>query len=132
MAAFQCVATESRRHETQSRLDCLCPFGVGLGGSNAARELAVRHPSRVIALVLTVPMAYKLPDQASSAAPLPPWIESAASWLFSSPDFLFWSALHISRHQLIKYVLATPPELLDASANELARVNAILDNVLPV
>ena len=78
-------------------------------------------------------MAYKPPDQASSAAPLPPWIESAVSWLFSSPDFLFWSALHISRHQLIKYVLATPPELLvHASANELARVNAILDNVLPV
>jgi pimeloyl-ACP methyl ester carboxylesterase len=111
MAAFQCVATESRRHETQSRLDCLCPFGVGLGGSNAARELAVRHPSRVIALVLTVPMAYKPPDQASSAAPLPPWIESAVSWLFSSPDFLFWSALHISRHQLIKYVLATPARI---------------------
>ena len=48
-------------------------------------------------------------------------------------SFLFWSALHVSRSQLIKYVLATPPELLEhASAQERARVNAILDSVLPV
>ncbi|MCY7304868.1 MAG: alpha/beta hydrolase [Rhodoferax sp.] len=102
-------------------------------GAPSALQMAIRHPDRVSALVLTVPIAYKPPDQASSAAPLPAWVESTVSWLFSSPDFLFWSALHISRNQLIKYVLATPPELLvHASAQELARVNAILDNVLPV
>ena len=51
----------------------------------------------------------------------------------ASPDLSFWSALHISRDQLIKYVLATPSELLaHARARELARVHAILDNVLPV
>jgi len=51
----------------------------------------------------------------------------------ASPDLSFWSALHISRDQLFKYVLATPSELLaHARARELARVHAILDNVLPV
>lgn len=102
-------------------------------GAPSALQMAIHHPDRVNALVLTVPIAYKPPDRASSAAPPPAWVERTVSRLFSSPDFLFWSALHISRNQLIKYVLATPPELLvHASAQELARVNTILDNVLPV
>jgi 2-hydroxy-6-oxonona-2,4-dienedioate hydrolase len=102
-------------------------------GAPSALQMAIRHPARVTALVLTVPIAYKPPDQAASAAPMPPLVKSAIAWLFSSPDFLFWSALHISRNQLIKYVLATPPELLEhASADERARANTILDNVLPV
>lgn len=48
-------------------------------------------------------------------------------------DFLFWAALHIARDQVIGLVLATPPELLTtASPRERARVNAMLDNILPV
>ena len=50
-----------------------------------------------------------------------------------SSDFLFWAALHVARDQVIKVVLATPPELLTtASPGEQARVNAMLDNILPV
>ena len=48
-------------------------------------------------------------------------------------DFLFWSALHLARDQVIKMVLATPPELLArATPQEQARVDAMLDNILPV
>ena len=48
-------------------------------------------------------------------------------------DFLFWVALHVAREQVIKVVLATPPELLaTTSPQERARVNAMLDNILPV
>ena len=48
-------------------------------------------------------------------------------------DFLFWAALHIAREQVIKVVLATPPELLaTASPSEQARVNTMLENILPV
>ena len=48
-------------------------------------------------------------------------------------DFLFWTALHVAREQVIKVVLATPPELLEAaSQQEWARVSAMLDNILPV
>ena len=48
-------------------------------------------------------------------------------------DFLFWAALHVARDSVIKVVLATPPELLiSASPSERVRVNAMLDNILPV
>ena len=43
-----------------------------------------------------------------------------------------WTAPHISHIPLIKSVLATPPDLLvHVSAQEPARVKAILDHVLP-
>ena len=57
------------------------------------------------------------------------------AWLLRllGSDFLFWAALHVVRDQVIKVVLATPPELLaTASPQERARVNAMLDNILPV
>ena len=48
-------------------------------------------------------------------------------------DFLFWAALHMARDQVIKVVLATPPELLTAAGpQERARVDAMLDDILPV
>ena len=48
-------------------------------------------------------------------------------------DFLFWAGLHVARDQVIQYVLATPPEQVSAaSPDERARVNAILDHILPV
>lgn len=48
-------------------------------------------------------------------------------------DFLFWAALQVAREQVIKVVLATPPELLAAaSPQEQTRVNSMLDNILPV
>jgi 2-hydroxy-6-oxonona-2,4-dienedioate hydrolase len=63
---------------------------------------------------------------------MPAWVENTMMRLISS-DFLFWAALHVAREQVIKVVLATPPELLTAaSPQERARVNAMLDNILPV
>lgn len=104
----------------------------GSAGAPSALQMAIRHPDRVSALVLIVPLAYKPPTQADSAPPLPPWVENTMLRLIGS-DFLFWSALHVARDQVIKVVLATPPELLtSASPQERARVNAMLDNILPV
>jgi 2-hydroxy-6-oxonona-2,4-dienedioate hydrolase len=104
----------------------------GSAGAPSALQLAIRHPKRVNALVLMVPLAYKPPTLADSAPPLPPWVENAMMRLIGS-DFLFWSALHMARNQLIKVVLATPPELLaSATPNERTRVNAMLENILPV
>jgi pimeloyl-ACP methyl ester carboxylesterase len=94
--------------------------------------MAIRHPDRVSALILLVPLAYKPPSQADSAPPMPALVEAAMMRLISS-DFLFWVALHVARDQVIKVVLATPPGLLAAaSPQEHARVNAMLDNILPV
>jgi 2-hydroxy-6-oxonona-2,4-dienedioate hydrolase len=104
----------------------------GSAGAPSALQLAIRHPDRVTALVLLVPLAYKPPTQADSAPPLPPWVEDTMMRLIGS-DFLFWAALHVARDPVIKVVLATPPELLTtASPTERARVDAMLDNILPV
>jgi pimeloyl-ACP methyl ester carboxylesterase len=104
----------------------------GSAGAPSALQMAIRHPERVSALVLLVPLAYKPQTLADSAPPLRPWVENAVMRLIGS-DFLFWSALHLARDQLIKVVLATPPGLL-ASTNlhEQARVNTMLENILPV
>ncbi len=104
----------------------------GSAGAPSALQMALRYPDRVTALILLVPLTYKPPSQADSAPPLPPWVEATMMRLIGS-DFLFWSALHLARDQVIKVVLATPPELLaQASPRERARVDAMLGNILPV
>jgi 2-hydroxy-6-oxonona-2,4-dienedioate hydrolase len=104
----------------------------GSAGAPSALQMALRHPDRVSALILLVPLTYKPQAQADSAAPMPAWIENTMMRLLGS-DFLFWAAIHVAREQVVKVVLATPPELLTAaSAQERARVNAMIDNILPV
>jgi 2-hydroxy-6-oxonona-2,4-dienedioate hydrolase len=104
----------------------------GSAGAPSALQMAIRHPDRVSALVLLVPLAYKPPTQADSAPPMPPWVENTMMRMIGS-DFLFWAALHVARDQVIKVVLATPPGLLTAaSPQERARVDAMLDHILPV
>ncbi len=104
----------------------------GSAGAPSALQMAIRHPERVSALVLLVPLTYKPPTQADSAPPMPPWVENTVMRLIGS-DLLFWAALHVARDQVIKVVLATPPGLLaTASAQERTRVNAMLDHILPV
>ncbi|MEO8545749.1 MAG: alpha/beta hydrolase [Burkholderiaceae bacterium] len=104
----------------------------GSAGAPSALQMAIRHLDRVSALILLVPLAYKPPSQADSAPPMPAWVEATMMRLIGS-DFLFWAALQVSRDQVIRVVLATPPELLaTASPQERARVNAMLDNILPV
>ena len=104
----------------------------GSAGAPSAVQMAIRHPDRVSALILLVPLTYKPPTQADSAPPMPAWVEATMMRLIGS-DFLFWVALHVARDQVIKVVLATPPQLLaTASPQERARVGAMLDNILPV
>jgi 2-hydroxy-6-oxonona-2,4-dienedioate hydrolase len=104
----------------------------GSAGAPSALQMAIRHPDRVSALVLLVPLTYKPPTLAGSAPPMPAWVESAMMRLIGS-DFLFWAAIHVARNQVIKVVLATPPQLLTAaSQKEQARVDAMLDDILPV
>jgi 2-hydroxy-6-oxonona-2,4-dienedioate hydrolase len=104
----------------------------GSAGAPSALQMAFRHPGRVSALVLLVPLAYKPAEQANSAPPMPAWVEALMMRALGS-DFLFWAALHVARDQVIKLVLATPPELLKtALASEQARINAMLNHILPV
>ena len=94
--------------------------------------MAIRHPDRVNALVVLVPLAYKPDTLPNSAKPLAPWAEATLMQLIGS-DFLFWVGLHVARDQVIQYVLATPPrQVSSASAEERARINAMMDRILPV
>ena len=104
----------------------------GSAGAPSVLEMAIRHPDRVSALILLVPLAYKPQTQVGSAPPMPAWLREVIQRLVGS-DFVFWTALHVARDQLIKVVLGTPPELLKtASQHERERVASMLDNILPV
>ena len=104
----------------------------GSAGGPSALQMAIRPPQRVTALVLLVPLAYKPSTSAVSAIPLALWAEALLMRLIGS-DFLFWAGLHVARDQVIKYVLATPPEQVSAASPlERARINAMLERILPV
>ena len=104
----------------------------GSAGAQSALQMAIRHPDRVSALILLVPLAWKPPSAAASAAPMASWVEAAMMAVIGS-DFLFWSSLHLARTRMLATVLATPPDLLrTASGTEKARIGAMLDHILPV
>lgn len=104
----------------------------GSAGAQSALQTAIRHPDRVSALLLLMPRTYKPDTLADSATPPSPRVEKIMARLFES-DFVYWAGLHLARDQLIKHVLGTSPDLVaSASAPERARVNALLDNVLPL
>jgi 2-hydroxy-6-oxonona-2,4-dienedioate hydrolase len=67
-------------------------------GAPSALLTAIRHPDRVIALVLVVPIAYKPRTVAESAPPLSDRFDALLMHLLGS-DFLFWAGLHVARDQ---------------------------------
>jgi 2-hydroxy-6-oxonona-2,4-dienedioate hydrolase len=106
-------------------------MGVSAGGPSAM-QTAIRHPDRVSALVLVVPIAYKPGTVADSAPPVSDDKDAMLLRLLGS-DFLFWAGLNAARNPLIRHVLATPPEqVAAASGEERARVNDLADRILPV
>ena len=106
-------------------------MGVSAGGPSAM-QLAIRHPQRVSALVLVVPIAYK-PGTMADSAPLVSDDKDALLRRLLGSDFLFWSALRVARGPLVRHVLATPPEqVATASDAERARVDDLAERILPV
>jgi 2-hydroxy-6-oxonona-2,4-dienedioate hydrolase len=112
-------------------IDKAAVMGVSAGAPSAL-QTAIRHPERVTALVLVVPIAYKPSAVADSAPPASDDKDALLLRLLGS-DFLFWIGLQVARNQVFRHVLATPPELIaTASEEERSRVNALADSVLPV
>lgn len=112
-------------------IDKAAVMGVSAGGASAL-QTALRHPHRVAALVLVVPIAWKPGGVVDST---PPVSGEKDDWLLRllGSDFLYWTALQVARDQVFRHVLATPPELIHAaSAQEQRRVNAMAERVLPV
>lgn len=101
-------------------------------GAPSALQTVLRHPERVAALVLVVPL---LPRPEGVANSPPPVSDAKDAWLLHllGSDFLYWSALRLAPDLLLRHLLATPPELLrNADARERAKVRALAEHVLPV
>ena len=112
-------------------IDKAAVMGVSAGAASAL-QTALRHPGRVAALVLVVPIAWKPGTVVDSA---PPVSDEEDAWLLRllGSDFLYWTALQVARDRVLRHVLATPPELVHAAdAHEQRRVNAMAEHVLPV
>ncbi|MDP2261655.1 MAG: alpha/beta fold hydrolase [Hydrogenophaga sp.] len=101
-------------------------------GSPSALQTAIRHPARVSALVLVVPIAWKPGDVVAGTPPISDRKDTLLLRLLGS-DLVFWAGLKLARDQVIRHVLATPPELVaDASASERVRVHEAAERILPV
>jgi pimeloyl-ACP methyl ester carboxylesterase len=106
-------------------------LGVSAGGPSAL-QFALRFPGRTRALVLLVPAVYA--PRPSQAAP----VRASRTTMFLldtalRSDFLFWAASKVAHRTFIRAILGTPPDLVaNASAEEQARVEAVLDQILPV
>ncbi len=101
-------------------------------GAPSAMQAAIRHPTRVDALALVVPIAFRPQDVAASAPHISDRTDAMLMRLLGS-DLLFWAALKLAREQVIRHVLATPPELLAAAdPQEKTRVDQLADAILPV
>lgn len=106
-------------------------LGLSAGGPSAM-QVAIRHPGRVNALILIVPLAFKPSTIVASARPVSDHKDSVLLRLLGS-DFLFWTSLHLARDQVIRHVLATPEEYVTtANEEERARIDSLLVRILPV
>lgn len=113
------------------RIDRAAIIGISAGAPSAI-QFALRHPGRTSALVLLVPATYApRPDGAPPVAARPGTIFFFDTALRS--DFLMWSAIRWSRRSLVRSILGTPPEILDAAdPTERARAAQLLELIQPV
>ena len=101
-------------------------------GAPSSLQFALRHPERCTALALLVPAAYvPRPDDAPSMR-----TPAATPVLFDTAlrlDFLFWLATKVAPKTMMAAILATSPDVIaDASPEEQARADRILNRILPV
>lgn len=101
-------------------------------GAPSSLQFALRHPERTTALVLLVPAAY-VPRPGGAPPLVTPrgtdfLFETALRW-----DFLFWVAPKVARDAVLRAILATRPEVVEAaSIDEQARVARMMEHILPV
>jgi 2-hydroxy-6-oxonona-2,4-dienedioate hydrolase len=101
-------------------------------GAPSAMQFAIRHPHRCNALVLLVPFAFKPKE---CARPAPKLSAFGAKFLLTivRSNLNFWIATRLARDLVIKFVLATPPAIIQASTrDERARAARILDGIMPI
>jgi 2-hydroxy-6-oxonona-2,4-dienedioate hydrolase len=100
-------------------------------GALSAMELAARHPERVSGLLLVSPAAWS-PDMEVSTQPISPAVANFVKDVVLKSDFAFWLMVKLARPTLLGF-LATPPELeAQATPEEHAYVDGIIDSLLTV
>jgi 2-hydroxy-6-oxonona-2,4-dienedioate hydrolase len=98
-------------------------------GAPSALQMALRHPQRVSALALVVPITHAQGAPAAAAEVA----NDAVLLRVLGSDALFWTALRLAPDAVLRHVLGTPPALVAAaSPAERARVQALVEQVLPV
>jgi len=101
-------------------------------GAPSSMQFALRHPGRITALVLLVPVAYVPRDDGAAPMQTP----TGAVFLFETvlkSDFLFWAATSFARETMVRAIIATPPAVVaNAGADEQARIDEVLAHTLPV
>lgn len=117
-------------------LDALGYRQVAIAGASAgapsALKFALRHPERTRALILLVPALYAPRPDGVESVITPPGTQSLFDTALKS-DLLFWVAPRVARSLVISAILATPPQqVAQASEAERARVDAMIDGILPV
>jgi len=97
-------------------------------GAPSSMQLTLRHPERVSALVLLVPLAYA-PCETPPPSPFVLFMLERAV----RSDFLYWAAMTLDSNLVVRTVLATPPELLaTADIDERARALVMMREILPL
>ncbi|MGH6924026.1 MAG: alpha/beta fold hydrolase [Propylenella sp.] len=110
-------------------IDKAIVMGASAGAPSAA-EMALRHPERVLALILIAPAAY-------APGHLPSLDDTFGSRMvlravMAGADFAWWSADRVARPMLVRF-LGVPPELAAAAtAVERERLDGWVDSVLPL
>jgi 2-hydroxy-6-oxonona-2,4-dienedioate hydrolase len=103
--------------------------GVSAGAPSAV-ELALRHPERVSALILLVPMGYA-PDHAPGV-PDTPMNSVVLRIIYSGADFAYWAALRAARRIVVRFMGVEPELEAQAPASERQRISGIMADVLPL
>jgi len=99
-------------------------------GAPSSMQFALRHRQRTDALVLLVPLAY-----APRVGPPPPltWRQLVMFGAALRSDLAYWLALRLAPDAVMRTILATPPEVVEAASDEeRRRVRAIARQILPV
>jgi pimeloyl-ACP methyl ester carboxylesterase len=101
----------------------------GSAGALSAVQFALRHPERTSALILIVPAANVEGHDPNEMSPAQEWLVRR----LVTSDLLFWAAKELLPKQMIGFILATDPALLDqVPTAERRRAYAILDQILPI
>lgn len=126
-------SSEAQAHEFVGLLDHLKLGKVVVAGGSAgalsAVQFALRHPDRTSALILIVPAANVEGHDPNEMRPAQEWMVRR---LITS-DFFYWGARKVAPKQMIGFLLATDPALLEqVPPEERKRAYRILDQMLPI